>query len=60
VFNPKKIRSRFAAFNPAMRDSSDLLAGVAPYAIPALGAGLLGATMMPDEAMADDKKKKKK
>lgn len=37
-----QLRSRFAAFNPAKRDSSDLLAGVLPYA--AIG-GLLGYGM---------------
>lgn len=52
ALNPAAIRSRFAAFDPAKRDSADLLAGVAPWAVPALGAGLLGAAMMPDEAMA--------
>lgn len=55
-----QIRSIFAAFDPARSDSADLLAGVAPYAIPVAGAGLLGAAMMPDEAIADDKKKNKK
>lgn len=60
IFDPTRVRSRFAAFDPAKRDSSDLLAGVAPYAIPVAGAGLLGAAMMPDEAIADDKKKTKK
>ena len=29
--NPANIRSRFAAFDPAKRDSTDLLAGLAPY-----------------------------
>jgi len=35
VFDPRNIRSRFAAFDPMRRDSSDLLAGIAPFgAIP--------------------------
>ena len=42
-------RSRFAAFNPENRDSADLLAGVAPYAIP---AGLLGLLNYSGEAEA--------
>jgi len=29
VFDPKNIRSRFAAFDPAKKDSADLLAGIA-------------------------------
>ena len=34
-FDPRNIRSRFAAFDPMRRDSSDLLAGIAPFgAIP--------------------------
>jgi hypothetical protein len=39
VFDPKNIRSRFAAFNPANRDSADLLAS---YLMPAATTGLLG------------------
>jgi hypothetical protein len=35
VFNPKGIRSRFAAFDPARQDENDLLAGIG-----ALGLGL--------------------
>lgn len=31
IKDPSRIRSRFAAFDPAKRDSSDLLAGLAPY-----------------------------
>lgn len=57
--DPSRIRSRFAAFDPMQSNSSDLLAGVAPYAIPAGLAGLLGMSMMPQDAMADDKKTKK-
>lgn len=39
TFDPKNIRSRFAAFDPTKRDSADILAGLAPY----LGiGGLLG------------------
>lgn len=60
IVDPSAIRSRFAAFDPMRRDSSDLLAGVAPWAIPAGLAGLLGASMLPEEAQADDKKKAKK
>ena len=37
LFNPKNIRSRFAAFDPALRDSPNLLAanpyGLSPYAL---------------------------
>lgn len=39
IRDPSKIRSRFAAFDPARRGENDLLAGLLPYAIP---AGLLG------------------
>ena len=40
IFDPKNIRSRFAAFDPSKKDSSDILAGIAG----ALGlTGLLGA-----------------
>ncbi len=42
--NGKK-RSRFAAFNPAKRDSADLLAGLAPWAMP-VGATLLGGSFL--------------
>ena len=38
-------RSRFAAFNPAKRDSADLLAGIAPWAMP-IGATLLGGSFL--------------
>jgi hypothetical protein len=42
MVDPKKIRSRFAAFDPARVNESDLLAGLAPY----LGVGgLLGLGM---------------
>lgn len=41
TFDPRNIRSRFAAFDPMKRDSSDILAGLAP-----LG---LGAWMYQDE-----------
>lgn len=35
IFDPRRIRSRFAAFDPMRRESSDLLAGIAPFgAIP--------------------------
>jgi hypothetical protein len=33
VFDPRRIRSRFAAFDPMRRDSSDLLAGFAPLGL---------------------------
>lgn len=41
VFDPKDIRSRFAAFDPAQRNSSELLAGLA--AVSALPIGALAA-----------------
>lgn len=41
VFEPSNIRSIFAAFDPAKRDSADLMAGVAPLLAPtALAAAL--------------------
>ena len=43
--DPSRIRSRFAAFNPAKRDSADLLAGLAPWAMP-VGATLLGGSFL--------------
>jgi len=39
VFDPKNIRSRFAAFDPAQAGSADILAGIAPL----LGLGAAGA-----------------
>jgi hypothetical protein len=36
VFDPSRIRSRFAAFDPMRKDSSDLLAGSAPIGLGAL------------------------
>ncbi len=45
VLEPKNIRSRFAAFNPAKRDSADLLAGIAPWALP-VGTTLLGGSFL--------------
>jgi hypothetical protein len=49
VANPANIRSRFAAFNPSKRDSSDLLASLFPYAT----AGLLGSSfLLPSDAEA--------
>lgn len=33
VFDPRNIRSRFAAFDPMRRDSSDILAGLAPLGL---------------------------
>ena len=41
TFDPRNIRSRFAAFDPMRRDSSDILAGLAPIG--------LGAWMYQDE-----------
>jgi hypothetical protein len=38
VFNPSNVRSRFAAFDPAKRDSSDLLASMAPIGLGTVGA----------------------
>lgn len=50
VKDPSRIRARFAAFNPANRDSADLLAGLAaPLTTTALLAALLAK---PDEAQA--------
>ncbi len=40
---PSQLRLPWAAFDPAQRESSNLLAGIAPYALP---AGLLGAFML--------------
>lgn len=45
VRNPVALRSRFAAFDPAKRDSDDFLAGLAPYAMP-LGATAMGAALL--------------
>ena len=46
-------RSPDAAFDPDQVDSPNLLAGLAPYAVPtAIGAGLFGAAMTPEEAEA--------
>lgn len=46
---PENLRLPWAAFDPAQRNSSNLLAGVAPYAVPfgLLSGGLLG--MPPDD-----------
>jgi hypothetical protein len=38
VFNPADVRSRFAAFDPAKRDSSDILASMAPIGLGTVGA----------------------
>ena len=48
----KGVRSRFAAFDPFRRNESDLLAGIAPYALPAAGAAGLAAMAAPGEAEA--------
>lgn len=50
VFNPSNIRSRFAAFDPFRRNESDLLAGVAPWAIP---GGLFGLMMLGNQERTD-------
>lgn len=49
VFDPKNIRSRFAAFDPARANESDLLAGLAPYIGVGglLSLGLLGRDDQP-------------
>lgn len=50
TFDPSRIRSRFAAFNPQKRDSADILAGLAaPLTTSALLAALLAK---PEEAQA--------
>ena len=46
VLDPSNIRSRFAAFNPALKDSPNLLAGLGGAAVGA------GALMAPDKAEA--------
>jgi hypothetical protein len=46
VLNPANIRSRFAQFDPAKQDSSDLLAGLAP--------GGLAMELLRQAAMADE------
>ena len=46
------LRSRFAAFDPFRRGESDLLAGLAPYALPAAGAAGLAAMAAPGESEA--------
>ena len=40
IFDPKNIRSKFAAFDLDNRDSANLLSGVAPFAL--FGAGAYG------------------
>lgn len=50
VFDPNQVRSRFAAFDPAKRNSSDLLASMAPAAA-AGGAAALYA-LSPEDAAA--------
>jgi hypothetical protein len=49
ALRPQDIRSVNAAFDPAQRDSSNLLAGVGTAAV---GTGLLGASVAPQEAEA--------
>ena len=48
VLNPKNIRSKFAKFDPAKKDSANILAGAA-------GAGVLSGLYEPD-ALQDDEK----
>ena len=45
ITDPSRFRSRFAAFNPMKKDSSDLLAGIAPWTMP-IGATLLGGSFL--------------
>jgi hypothetical protein len=53
ILDPTKIRSRFAAFDPDELDNPNILAGLAPYAVPtAFGGTILGAAMAPEEAEA--------
>jgi len=53
VFRPDQIRSPYAAFDPDQADSPNLLAGLAPYAVPTvLGGSILGAAMTPEKAKA--------
>jgi len=48
VFDPKNIRSKFAKFDPAKKDSAKLLAGAA-------GAGVLSGLYEPDASKDDEK-----
>ncbi len=50
ILNPSVVRSRFAAFDPFRRNESDLLAGVAPWAIP---GGLFGLMMLGNQERTD-------
>lgn len=51
--NEENIRSQFAAFDPDELDNPNILAGLAPYAVPtAFGGAILGAAMAPEEAEA--------
>ena len=53
IFDPENVRSVNAAFDPDQVDSPNLMAGVAPYAVPTvLGGSLLGAAGAPEEAEA--------
>jgi hypothetical protein len=49
TFNPADLRSPEAAFDPDQAGSPNLMAGLGPAAV---GAGLLGAAMTPEEAEA--------
>jgi hypothetical protein len=52
VLDPRNIRSRFAAFNPANRDSADLLAGLG---LPVASTSALAALIYgQDEAQANE------
>lgn len=49
-FDTRKVRSRFAAFDPAKRDSTDLLAALGPLlAVMGIGAGAMGVDREPAE-----------
>lgn len=53
IFDPSKVRSRFAAFDPMRRHEADLLGYADPYLLGAMGAGGLlgmgGYSMMNDK-----------
>lgn len=46
VYNPSRIRSRFAAFDPARINENDLLGRADPYLLGLLGAGAGGAAYL--------------
>jgi hypothetical protein len=55
IWDPKNIRSRFAKFDPANKDSSNLLAGL-PMQAGIAGAGAAGAAMLIPPASQKRKK----